>query len=100
MGNLYVIQLVGVLITAAGLAASIASAYVYGRSLRRDEKFRMGKQRPNPRRLPINFETVASMAFVLLGLGVLNWSNFNICAYLAYWLPGLSTSIRFLLSCP
>jgi hypothetical protein len=99
MGNPYVIQLVGVLITAAGIAALTASAYVYGRSLRRDERSRMGKQRQPARRLPMNPETVASMAFVLLGLGILNWSNFNLCAYLAYWLPGLSTSLKFWLSC-
>src|SRR5574339_319275 len=99
MRILYVIQLVGVLITAAGIAALIAFAYVYGKSLTRDEESRTRKPRQNPRRLPINLETAASMAFVLLGLGILNWSNFDICAYLAYWLPSLSTSLKFWLSC-
>jgi hypothetical protein len=100
MGNPYIIQLVGVLITAAGLAALIASAYVYGKPLTRDEKLRLGKQGKNTRHRPLRRETIASSAFVLLGLGILNWSNFNVCAYLAYWLPGLSNSIQFWLSCP
>ncbi|HEU0291377.1 MAG TPA: hypothetical protein VFR47_01485 [Anaerolineales bacterium] len=99
MANPYVIQLVGVLLTAAGLAALTASAYVYGRSLRRDEKQRMGRERKDMRRLPMNVETIASTAFVLIGLGILNWSNFNICAYLAYWLPSFSSSIKFWLAC-
>ena len=99
MGNLYVIQLVGVLLMAAGLAALIASAYVYGRPLTRDGKGRRGHERNRMRGLPIHLETIASSAFVLVGLGILNWSNFNICAYLAYWLPGLSDSIKFWLSC-
>jgi len=99
MGNPYVIQLMGVLLTAAGLAALTASAYVYGRPLTRNEKFRMGNDRRNARRLPLNLETIASTVFVLIGLGILNWSNFNLCAYLAYWLPSLSSSLRFWLSC-
>jgi hypothetical protein len=99
MGNIYVIQLTGILLTAAGLAALTASAYVYGRSLTRDEKLRMGNERKNIRRLPLNLETIASTAFVLIGIGILNWSKFNLCAYLAYWLPGLSSSIKFWLSC-
>jgi hypothetical protein len=99
MGNPYVIQLVGVLITAAGLAAFVASAYAYGDPLTRGEKLRPGKQGKNTRRLPLRRETIASSAFVLLGLGILNWSNFNLCAYLAYWLPSLSNSMQFWLSC-
>ena len=99
MGNPYVIQLMGVLFTAAGLAALTASAYVYGRPLTRHEKFRMGNDRKNSRRLPLNLETLASTVFVLIGLGILNWSNFNVCAYLAYWLPGFSSSLRFWLAC-
>jgi hypothetical protein len=99
MTNPYVIQVVGVLLTAAGLSALTASAYVYGRPLTRDEKLRMRDERKHIRRLPVNPETIASTAFVLIGLGVLNWSNFNLCAYLAYWLPSLSSSIKFWLSC-
>jgi hypothetical protein len=99
MGNLYIIQLIGVLLTAAGLAAFVASAYVYGRPLTRDERLGMRNGKKPIRRLPINPETIASTAFVLIGLGILNWSNFNVCAYLAYWLPGLSDSIKFWLSC-
>jgi hypothetical protein len=89
----------GVLLTAAGLAALTAAAYVYGRPLTRNEKFRMGNDRKNSRRLPLNLETIASTVFVLIALGILNWSNFNLCAYLAYWLPSLSSSLRFWLSC-
>jgi hypothetical protein len=97
MGNLYIIQLIGVLLMAAGLAALIASAY--DRPLTRDERLRMGKERKHMGRLPLNPETIASTAFSLIGLGILNWSNFYICAYLAYWLPSLSNSIKFWLSC-
>ena len=99
MGNIYVIQLIGVLLTGAGLAALTASAYVYGRPLTRDEKSRLGNEEKNLRRLPLNLATIASTAFVLSGVGILNWSNFNLCAYLAYWLPSLSESIKFWLSC-
>ena len=99
MGNLYIIQLIGVLLTAAGLAALTASAFIYGRPRTRDERLRMRNERKPVRRLPLNPETIASTAFVLIGLGILNWSNFNVCAYLAYWLPSLSGSIKFWLSC-
>jgi hypothetical protein len=99
MGNPYIIQLVGVLLIATGLTALAASAYVYAGPLTRNEKFRTGNDRKNLRRLPINLETIASTTFVLIGFGVLNWSNFNLCAYLAYWLPSLSSSISFWLSC-
>ena len=99
MGNIYIIQLTGILLTAAGLAALTASAYIYGRPLTRDEQTRRGNEGKQMRRLPINLETVSSTAFVLIGLGILNWSDFDLCAYLAYWLPGLSASIKFWLSC-
>jgi hypothetical protein len=99
MGNPYIVQLIGVLLTAAGLAALTASAYIYGRPLSRNEQRKMGNEKKNARRLPLNLETIASTTFVLIGLGILNWSNFNLCAYLAYWLPSLSSSIKFWLSC-
>jgi len=99
MGNVYIIQLIGTLLMAAGLAALTASAYIYGRPLTHDEKRRIGNERKKMRRLPINLETVSSTAFVLIGLGILNWSKFNLCAYLAYWLPDLFVSIKFWLSC-
>ena len=97
MANIYIIQLIGVLFVAAGLAALTASAYVFGKPFTRDEQSRTDKN--SSRRLPINLQTAATTAFVLSGMGLLVWSKFNICAYLAYWLPSLSESIRFWLSC-
>jgi len=97
MANIYIIQLIGVLLVAAGLAALTASAYVLGRPPTRDERSKT--DRNSSRHLPIDLPTVASTAFVLSGMGILAWSKFDICAYLAYWLPSLSESIRFWLSC-
>jgi len=97
MANIYIIQLIGVLLVAAGLAALIASAYVLGRPPTRDEQSRTDSN--SSHRLPINLQTAASTAFVLSGMGILTWSKFDICVYLAYWLPGMSESIRFWLSC-
>jgi|SRR5678810_1085252 len=97
MANIYTLQLVGVLLVAAGLAALTASAYVFGRPFTRDERSRTGRN--SSRHVPINLQTIASAAFVLSGMSVLAWSKFDICAYLAYWLPSLSEAIRFWLSC-
>ena len=99
MGNLYVIQLMGVLLTAAGWAALAASAYVYNSPLRRHEKLKMQNESRHMRPLPISPETVASTAFILIGVGILSWSRFELCAYLSYWLPGLFDSIKFWLAC-
>jgi hypothetical protein len=99
MSNIYFFQLIGVLLTGLGMIALTASSYLYGKPLSRDERFRMGEKRTNVRWLPINLETMLSAALFLGGMGILAWSKFSLCAFLAYWLPDLPDAIMFLLSC-
>jgi hypothetical protein len=99
MPNFYFIQLIGVLLTGLGMVALAASSYLYGKPLSGDERIRTGERRTNVRRLPINLETVVSAAFFLGGMGILSWSKFDLCNFLAYWLPDLPDTIRFLFSC-
>jgi hypothetical protein len=98
MTNLYFIQLIGVLLTAAGIVALTAASRVFGTRLTREEKRERGKD-GDLYRLPINLETIASAVVFLGGVGILKWSNFNLCAFLAYWQPDLPEAIRLLLSC-
>ena len=88
MTNLYFIQLIGVLLTLAGAVALTAAAHIFGTPLtdKEEERYKLGKG-GNWYRLPINLETIASAAVFLAGIGVLKWSNFNLCAFLAHWLP-------------
>jgi len=102
MTNVYLIQLIGVLLTAAGMIALAVSAYLFGTPLSREEKRRAGgdwERKGDVYRMPINLETLASAAFLLGGLAILTWTKFNLCAFLAYWLPSLPEAIRLLLSC-
>ena len=99
MSNIYAIQLLGVLLTATGVIALTATSYVYGTPLSREERSRTGERRSNFRRVPINLEAVLSAACLLGGMGLLTWSKFNLCAFLAYWLPNLSDALMFILSC-
>ena len=98
MSNPYFIQLIGVFMVLAGVVALSAASYVYGTPLGNSEKRRMGK-RGNVSRLPFNLETIASAAALLGGLGILSWSGFELCAFLAYWLPSLSSVYQVLLAC-
>jgi hypothetical protein len=99
MTNLYLIQLVGILLVGAGIVALTAAAYSYGKPLTREERLDIGKGDKNIYRLPINLETIASSAVFLGGMGLLWWTKFNFCGFLAYWLPDLPEAIRLLLSC-
>jgi hypothetical protein len=98
MSNPYFIQLIGIGIVAAGLAALTAASHLFGVPLSHDEKRRLGKT-GNAVRLPINLETLAAAVVFLCGLGVLSWSNFEACAFLNYWLPSLSSVYKVLLAC-
>ena len=80
MPNIYLVQLVGVLLTGTGMAALTVSSYLYGKPLSRDERRRIGENRSNFRRLPINLEAIISAAFFLGGMGILAWSKFN-CSF-------------------
>lgn len=99
MSNPYLIQLIGVLLVGAGIIALIAAASLFGKPLTREERLEIGKGDKNVYRLPINLETIGSTAVLLAGLGILWWSNFKFCAFLAYWVPDLPELIRLLLSC-
>ena len=99
MANPYLIQLIGVLLVGAGMVALTAATHVFGTPLTYEERRRVGKEGKNLYRLPINLETIASAAIFLGGMGILAWSKFNFCAFLAYWLPDLPEAIRLLLSC-
>lgn len=101
MADIYLIQLIGVLLTTAGIAALSASAFLYGTPLTRDEKWDMGRkwEHQNVYRLPVRLETLASGFFFLGGVGILWWSKFEPCAFLAHWLPELPEALRLFLSC-
>jgi len=102
MANVYLVQLVGVILAVAGMMALTASARVFGTPLSPAEKRRSSDEwnrRRDVYRLPINIETIASIVFFLGGIGILAWSKFNLCAFLAYWFPPLPEAMRLLLSC-
>ena len=101
MADIYVIQLIGLLLTAAGAVALSASAYLYGSPLTREEKRNMDRkwEHRDLYRLPFRLETLVSTAFFLGGIGILWWSKFDNCAFLAHWLPGLPEALRLLVSC-
>src|SRR5262245_52503461 len=102
MPNDRLIQLIGVVLTLAGLIALIASAHVFGTPLSPDEKRRASDEwnrRRDAYRLPVNLETVVSAVFFLGGVGILVWSKFEFCIFLAYWFPPIPAAIRVLLSC-
>lgn len=98
MSNPYFIQLIGIFLALAGLVALAAVSNQFGVRLDYDEKRRLGKS-GNVKRLPINLESIASAAMLLGGLGILAWSNFELCSFLNYWLPSLSSVYKVLLAC-
>jgi hypothetical protein len=104
MPNLFLIQLVGVILTVGGLIALIASIALFG-TPRSPEERRRATDEWNRRRdatayrLPINLETFLSGIFFLSGAGILARSQFNLCAFLAFWFPSLPQVARLLLSC-
>ena len=99
MTNPYVLQLIGILFAAAGLIALSAAGYIYGKPLTRDERIRRGEERRNVRSLPLNMETIGSVALILIGISILTWSKFDSCLFLNHWLPNLPDGVKFFLSC-
>jgi len=80
----------------------MASAYLYGTPLTGTEKRRMDDDRGrggHVYRLPFNLETLISTVFLLGGVGILTWAKFNLCAFLAHWLPDFPEALRFFMSC-
>lgn len=98
MNSPYFIQLIGIVMVLAGLVALTAASLLFGTPLDYDEKRRLGKT-GNVTRLPINLETIASAAVLLGGLGILARSNFELCPFLDYWLPSISSVYQVLLAC-
>jgi hypothetical protein len=99
MKDIYILQLIGVFLTATGAIALMASAVLYGTPLTRHEKQRDGYRGGNVYRMPFNLETLASTLFLLTGMGILGWTKFEACAFLTRWLPGLPEAARIFLSC-
>jgi hypothetical protein len=102
MASIYLIQLVGLMLAIAGMIGLTASAHLFGTPLSLAEKRRASDEwnrRRDVYRLPLSLETIAAILFFLGGVGILTWSKFDLCAFLAYWLPTLPEAIRLLLSC-
>jgi hypothetical protein len=102
MVNSQLIQLIGVVLTIAGLIALTASTRVFGTPLSPAEKRRASDEwnrRRDTYRLPINLETVVSATFFLGGIIILVWSKFELCAFLAYWFPPMPEAVKLLLAC-
>jgi hypothetical protein len=102
MVDLFLIQLLGVILAAAGLIALAVSAHLFGTPASPAEKRRASDEwnrRKDLYRLPITPEVILSTIFFLGGIGILIWSRFNLCAFLAYWFPPLPEQVKLILSC-
>jgi hypothetical protein len=102
MASIFLIQLIGVVLTVAGFISLTASAHIFGRPLSPVERQRASDEwnrRKKVFRLPLNFETIVSFIFLLGGIGILVWAKFDFCEFLAYWLPPLPQIARAVLSC-
>jgi len=102
MANEHLIHLVGVVLTVAGLIALTASAHVFGTPQSPADKRQASDEwnrRRDAYRLPVNVEMIISAIFFLGGIGILIWSKFELCSFLAYWLPSMPAAVRVLLSC-
>lgn len=102
MPSLYIIQLIGVVLTLAGFIALGAAAHIFGAPISPADKRRASDEwnrNRNAYRLPINLEVIASTLFFVGGIGILAWSRFDVCIFLAYWLPPLPDILQILLSC-
>jgi hypothetical protein len=104
MANLFLIQLIGVVLTVAGLIALTASTHLFGTPMSPAERRRASDEWNRRRdaftyRLPLNLETIMSAIFFVAGIGILVWSKFNLCAFLAFWLPSLPDIAKLLLAC-
>ena len=100
--DLFLIQLIGVVLAIAGLIALMAATHLFGTPLTRAERLRASDEwnrRRDLYRLPFNLEVIVASIVFLGGIGILIWSRFDGCEFLAYWLPTLPDAIRLLLSC-
>jgi hypothetical protein len=104
MANVFLIQMVGLVLTISGFIALAASAHLFGTPLSPADRRRASDEWNRRRdssayRLPINLESIVSAIFFLGGIGILVWSKFEFCGFLAYWFPSLPELAKVLLSC-
>lgn len=102
MVNIYLTQLIGIMLTGAGILALMASAHLFGSPLTPTDKRKASDEwnrRGNTYSLPISFSTLASIAILVGGIGILARAKFELCVFLAYWLPTLPEAIKLLLGC-
>jgi len=102
MADVYLIQLVGAALIVAGAIVLAASAHAFGIPLSPAERRRASDEwnrSEDKRRWPIRLESLASIMFIAAGIGILIWSKFSLCEFLAYWLPPLPPTVSLLLSC-
>jgi hypothetical protein len=95
----FIVQSIGLAITAIGVLALIAFMTILGRPLSEEERYRMGSERRNLYRLPINIETIVSTLILASGIGILVWSNFDHCLYIMHWAPNLPDTVMSMLRC-
>ena len=99
MKNPYVVQSVGLIITAIGALVLIALMTLYGKPLSEEETTRLGRENRGAFRLPINIETIVATIILLGGIGILTWSKFDLCTFTAHWLPDLPGLMMRALQC-
>ena len=102
MADIFIIQLVGVVLVLTGFVSLTASAGLFGYPLSPADKRRAGDEwnrRQDTYRLPINLESIVSTVFLLGGIGILIWSNFELCVFLTHWFPTLPGLVKLILSC-
>lgn len=102
MAEIFLIQLIGVVLFLTGFIALTASAGLLGSPLSPAERRRASDEwnrSHNARRLLIPIETIVSTIFLLGGIGILIWSSFELCSFLAYWFPPLPDLAKLVLSC-
>lgn len=102
MTDIFLIQLIGVVLAVTGFIALTATAGLLGSPLSPAEKRRASddwNRKRNAYRLPISLETIVSTVFLVGGIWILIWSKFELCGFLAYWFPPLPDLAKLVLSC-
>src|SRR5574338_500801 len=102
MADVFLVQLIGVVLALTGFIALTASAGLLGSPLSPDDKRRASDEwnrKPNTYRLPLSLESIVSTIFLLGGIGSLIWSRFELCGFLAHWFPPLPELAKLVLSC-
>jgi hypothetical protein len=102
MADVFIIQLIGVVLVLTGFVSLTASAGLFGYPLSPADKRRASddwNRRRDTYRLPINLESVVSTLFLVGGISILIWSNFELCGFLAHWFPTLPELAKLALSC-